>query len=154
MKATEGKQQQFEVKIDNNGDFKITPKSPKTRVPTTTVVGTKQTLQGERQTKTKKTGTTTRRSSKKPPIRSRSFVPTGLSKKEIQKIRKNVSIQRISDYVRIVSPDDGIVNEKAFFGHIKWQMHKKYPERYLEVIKEKGIMVPCGEGKLKFTRRW
>lgn len=148
MSLTEGKQRQFEVKIDDHGDFKIIPKSMKSV--TTTKRSSKKPLIRSRPVTTEGS----KKFTKTPIKRRKGFIPTGLSKKEIQKIRKNVSIQRIADYVRIVSPDDGIVNEKALFAFIKWHLFKKYPEKYLEVIKKKEIMIPCGEGKLKFTRRW
>lgn len=152
MKQPEGKRQKFKVEIDDHDDFKIVSKSPNAHVTTTTVVVTKQTLQGERSTKTKKTSTT--EGSKKLPIRSKPFIPTGLSKEKVKKIKQSIASQRIADYVRTVSPDDGIVDEVAFLGHIKWQMYKKFPERYLDMIKEKGIMVPCGKGKLRFTEKF
>jgi len=125
---------QFEVKIDSNGDFKIAEN-----------VGIKKRKMPIEQ---KKGAIFT----KKPTTKNKSFKPR-MSKEKVRKIRQNVSIQRIADYVRSVDPDDGTVDEKSFFVFIKWQMRKKYPEKYLEILKKKGIMVPCN-GRLQFTRKW
>lgn len=146
MNQIEGKQQKFEVKIDDNGDFKIV--SGNNEAPTKKRKQQNKMMSTEPKKRSVATHVVRRRK------RTKSFIPSGLSKETVQKIRRNVSIQRIAEYVRIVSPDDGTVDEAAFLSWIKWQLMKKHPDKYLEKVKEKGIMVPCGEGKLKFTRRW
>ncbi len=162
--STERKQQKFEVETDDSGDFKIASKgaenSENNEKPISTYsVGTKtEILKEERVTKIKEEDLVslcdTKKLTGRPVVRSKPFIPIGLPKKEIQKIRRNVAVQRIADYVRIVSPDDGIVDEKAFLAWIKWSLLKKYPDKYLEITKKRGIMVPCGDGRLRFTRSW
>lgn len=145
MRPQEENQQKFEVKIDDNGDFKI-------------VSGNNEAPTKKRKQQNKMMSTEPKRSVATHAVRGRkrakSFIPSGLSKKEIQKIRRNVAIQHIAEYVRIVSPDDGIVNEEAFFAWIKWSLFKKHPEKYLDAIKKKGIMVPIGNGMLRFTKEF
>jgi len=142
MDQPEGNQQKFEVKIDDNGDFKI-------------ISGNNEIFTKKRKQQNKMMPTEPVRSVATHVVRHRkhtkSFTPSGLSKETVKKIKRSIASQRIADYVHNVSPDNGIVNEKAFFGFIKFHLRKKYPEKYLEVIKEKGIMVPIGNGKLKFT---
>lgn len=147
MKPIEEKQQIFKVKIDDNGDFKVVKKKIKTPI---TII-----LDDSNKSPNKRTSTD--RNAKKTEKKLVSRSDTRESKRENdairQKIRKNVAIQRIMAYVQIVSPDDQIVDEKGFYIFIKNQMRKKYPDKYLDIIKKRGIMVPCGEGKLRFTRR-
>lgn len=148
MRSTEGNQRKFEVKIDDNGDFKIISKNSESHISTPPQSNRKR---KQVSTEPKRSVTTHAVRRRK---RTKSFIPTGLSKETVQKIRRNVSIQRIAEYIWIVSPDDGTVDEVAFLSWIKWQLMKKHPQRYLDVVKKRGIMVACGEGKLKFTRRY
>ena len=154
MISTEEKDKKLPVIVDGHGDFKIVPKKAENPLSISVEIDRKQTLKERELAEAKKHGTPTSGRGKKQGIRSKPFIPTKLPKEEIRRIRHNVSIQRISDYVRIVSPDDGVVDEKGFLAFIKWQLMKKYPEKYLEATKRNGVMVPVGEGKLKFTKSW
>lgn len=136
MSLTEGKHQKFEVKIDDSGDFKITENA--------SIKKQKMPIEQKKSVAI---------FTKKPTTKNKTFKPR-MSKEKVRKIRKNVSIQRIAEYVRSVDPDDGTVDERSFFIFIGWQLRKKYPEKYLEILKKKGIMIPCDKGRLQFTRKW
>lgn len=157
MKSTEGKQQIFKVEIDSHGDFKIV------EIPVTSylkVRGKKEPpidKDSKKQIKTQLVPTivgTNKKPVERPIIRSKSTKSIETKKDEKKKIRKKVSVQRIEAYVKIVSPDDKIVDENAFLCYIKMHLLKKYPDKYLEILKKRKIMVPCGGGKLKFNERW